>query len=384
MTHLARFFFTVLALAPGMLGAQAASGPPAGAGQLLSQAPLAGAPSGASAWRIRYRSIAEDGVPVEVGGLVIVPAGPPPEGGRHIVAWAHATSGVAEICAPSDHDDRFEQIAGLTEMLRAGDVVTATDYQGLGTPGPSPYLVGVSTGRAVLDSVRAARALPEAGAGTRYAIWGMSQGAHAALWAGQLAPAYMPELQLVGVAAAAPPTDLVEGYDRISNPAVRALMTGYLAQTWSQIYGLDPATFANAGGRLIMDQMAKACVRFDAVTSVTDVGLLVLTGQLPHRIAAPWIDPLARNSVKPVRAPEPLLIAQGGDDSVVIPGVTRSFAEQSCRAGSNLHYLAIAGVGHLATAKRSAGEVTAWIADRFAGRPPVSDCDKLLGGANGR
>jgi len=39
------------------------------------------------------------------------------------------------------------------------DTVVFTDYPGLGTPGPHPYLVGESEGRAVLDSIRATRQL---------------------------------------------------------------------------------------------------------------------------------------------------------------------------------------------------------------------------------
>ena len=53
---------------------------------------------------------------------------------------------------------------GLRDMVDRGYVVAATDYPGLGTPGPHPYLVGVSEARAVVDSVRAARTMPQAGA----------------------------------------------------------------------------------------------------------------------------------------------------------------------------------------------------------------------------
>ena len=41
-----------------------------------------------------------------------------------------------------------------------GYAIAATDYPGLGTPGPHPYLVGDSEARAVIDSVRAARSFP--------------------------------------------------------------------------------------------------------------------------------------------------------------------------------------------------------------------------------
>jgi alpha-beta hydrolase superfamily lysophospholipase len=88
----------------------------------------------------------------------------------------------------------FDSIQGLNEMLQQGYVVAATDYPGLGTSGPHPYLVGLSEGRAALDSVRAARSM--AGSDSAFAVWGHSQGGHAALYAGILAANYAPELKL--------------------------------------------------------------------------------------------------------------------------------------------------------------------------------------------
>ena len=71
-----------------------------------------------------------------------------------------------------------------------------------------PYLVGDSEGRATLDAARAAVNLPQASASKNVAVWGWSQGGQGALFAGQLAPIYAPELKLVGVAAAAPAGEL--------------------------------------------------------------------------------------------------------------------------------------------------------------------------------
>ena len=65
----------------------------------------------------------------------------------------------------------------------------------MGPPGPHPYLVGTSEGMNALDSVRAARNLPEAGAGSDFAVWGHSQGGHASLFTGHLAASYAPDAQ---------------------------------------------------------------------------------------------------------------------------------------------------------------------------------------------
>jgi acetyl esterase/lipase len=72
-------------------------------------------------------------------------------------------------------------------MIRRGYIVTATDYPGLGTAGPHPYLVGISEGRAVLDSVRSARNLTQGEAQKRFAVWGHSQGGQAVLYAAVIA-----------------------------------------------------------------------------------------------------------------------------------------------------------------------------------------------------
>ena len=89
-------------------------------------------------------------------------------------------------------------------------IVAATDYQGLGTPGSSPYLVGHSEAQGVLDAARAARNLVGDAASNTVVVLGYSQGGQAALFAGQIAQSYAPELYLAGVAAVAPVTSLTE------------------------------------------------------------------------------------------------------------------------------------------------------------------------------
>jgi hypothetical protein len=106
------------------------------------------------------------GEPIAVSGVVIVPDGPAPAGGRPTVAWAHPTTGIENQCAPSRAQVFFRSIQGLQDMLSRGYVVTATDYPGLGTPEIHPYLVGVSEARAVIGrySGRSERPVPCRGA----------------------------------------------------------------------------------------------------------------------------------------------------------------------------------------------------------------------------
>ena len=97
----------------------------------------------------------------------------------------------------------------LNAWLRAGYAVMRTDYQGLGTPGKHPYLIGAAEGRSVLDIVTAARQLDPKIA-KRYLISGHSQGGQAALFAAGLASSWQPKLRLRGTVAFAPASHILE------------------------------------------------------------------------------------------------------------------------------------------------------------------------------
>ncbi|MGI8938890.1 MAG: lipase family protein [Iamia sp.] len=161
----------------------------------------------ARTWTVMYLSESLAGEAIAVTGQVVVPAGPAPDGGRTTLAVAHGTTGIADECAPSKNGGGAElQIA--TPVVAQGWIVAVTDYEGLGSPGRHPYLVGESEGRSVIDSVLAAGALPDADQGDQVAIAGYSQGGHGALWAGEVAEDWAPDLDVVGTFAGAPATEV--------------------------------------------------------------------------------------------------------------------------------------------------------------------------------
>ncbi len=347
------------------------------AGDIVSSTPIAGAPDGASAYRIRYRSADKDGRPIVVTGAVIVPAGPAPAGGRPVVAWAHGASGVAPGCGLSDKSGLFDQIAGLRSLLGAGYVVTAPDYQGLPDGGQHPFLVGSASAHTVLDSVRAARALPGSRASSRFALWGESQGAFSVLWAGKLAARYAPDLNLVGVAAAAPPTDLKANLTGGTNAAVRAFLTAYAAESWSKVYGVPLTTVVRPATATLIGKIARNCVTLDGFKLRTKIGMLRLAHQLRNvdLAASPrWAALMRENSVTPGGLTMPLFVAQGSADVIVAPAVTRAFVDRLCANRATVRFYPIDKGDHVSVGKTAAGEVTRWMADRFAGRPAPSSC----------
>ena len=350
-------------------------------GSLIRSEPLPGAPGNARAYRMLYRSLSLDGKPIAVSGVAVVPAGTAPRGGRPVVAWAHPTTGVQPQCAPSLSGGVFETIQGLRAMLARGYIVTATDYPGLGTPGPHPYLVGASAGRSVVDSVRAVQQLPDAAASRSFAVWGHSQGGHAALFTGLLARSLAPELKLVGVAAAAPATELGTLLaDDIDTDGGRNL-TAMTLWSWSRVYGAPMAQIVNEQAVPIVNDLAADCVE-----SLRDVVLrLWPTRQLERRFLTdqnfgtrePWRALLARNTPGVTPRGVPVYIAQGTSDTLVRPQVTRAYAQTLCRAGRAVQFDALQGIGHLPAAIDSAATAVAWMEQRFRGEPAPNNCASL-------
>ncbi len=348
-------------------------------GDVLRSEPVADGPEGARSWRILYRSTGMQGEPVAVSAMLVVPDGPAPQGGRGVVAWAHPTTGVVQDCAPSLQPTWKKTIPGLDEMVRAGWVVVATDYPGLGTPGVHPYLVGASEARAVVDSVRAARNVKEAGAGDRYVAWGHSQGGQAALFTGQLSATLAPELTLLGVAAAAPATDLARLLAMDLDTKLGKVLASEAVWSWSKVYGTPMAKVLYPQAVPVVEKVAADCIQglSEGLVAFSDT-LPLRDGFLTVKLAAvePWATILKENSPGAARIPVPVLLSQGTSDEVVHHQITALYGGDLCAQGTAVRYLSIPDETHMRVAFHSATKTVAWMADRFAGKPAPDECVK--------
>ena len=351
------------------------AGPP---GTLIRSEPMAFAPDFAQAYRVLYRSRGMRGEPIAVSGVIIVPPGPAPEGGRPIVAWAHPTTGVVPHCAPSLAIFVFQQMSGLRRLIEQGAVVAATDYPGLGTPGPHPYLVGDSEARAVIDSVRAARSFPGLENSTRYAVWGHSQGGQAVLFAGMIAKAYAPELQLVGVAAAAPATDLAALMTADLNTAGGRNLTAMTIWSWARVFGAPIKAVIEPLALPVVDALANQCIEgaFDLYIREklsAPLAKVFLSVKNPATIE-PWKALLAQNTAGDLPPDVPVFLSQGSADGLVLPRVTQAYKERLCKNGSKVKMLVMPGVSHGFIGYDSANAAADWMAERFKGAALPSDC----------
>ncbi|MBJ7470467.1 MAG: hypothetical protein JHD16_04165 [Solirubrobacteraceae bacterium] len=174
----------------------------------------------ATAKRVIYRSVAIDGTANVDSATVFTPAGAPPAGGWKVVSWNHVTTGGADLCAPSratanlpgtsTANPEYERLTRSDELiaglLNRGLVVVRVDYEGIGTPGPHPYLIDRSLARTNVNAVRATRELVPSTT-TEWAVAGQSEGGIAALSTSKYAPTYAPELTLKATLSATPPVD---------------------------------------------------------------------------------------------------------------------------------------------------------------------------------
>ena len=350
-------------------------------GAILNVWPLiGGSPDGGEAFRILYQSTGLNGQPIEVSGAIYIPPGAPPAGGRNVIAYAHPTTGVVEKCAPSLMPDNAGLIWGLKSMLAKGHIVVATDYPGLGTPGIHPYLIGVSEGRAVLDSVRAAIALPRSGASNRFVVWGHSQGGHAALYTGELAKSYAPELKLFGVAAAAPATYLAELFDADKSSAAGKELTAMAIYSWSNLYKDPASSLVEPGATNVYEAMAHDCIESVADFEALDKAEKPLTHEKflkanPAK-TEPWSGIMKRNSPGGAPAGAPVFLAQGTADTIVRPYITKQFGNVLCKQGTKVMLVEMPGVTHTFAAKESVATALKWMDDRFRGAPPPSSCGR--------
>jgi len=340
---------------------------------------IGGAPADAKAFRVIYRSTGVNGEPIAVSGTVIYPDGPARREGRDVIAWAHYTTGVAQRCAPTLLPNLSGTIAGLEEMLKRGYIVVATDYEGLGLPGVHAYLVGVSEAHSVLDSVRAARNLSNAHATNRFIVWGHSQGGHASLFSGELAAKYAPELKLVGIAAAAPATNLVDLFKSQKGSIAGNGLTAMALLSWSKTYKLPLDSVLEDGAGRSFEKVAGSCIQ-----SISQMlKLLQLAKPLkkaflkadPTTVPA-WRELMETNSPGKVPLGVPVFIAQGTGDVTVNPDITVRFAKHLCASGTPVVMKLMKGVSHSFAAEKSAYAAVTWMSDRFKGRPAPSDCNK--------
>lgn len=387
-------------------------------GQVLAREQVETPIPGAVAWRIAYVSSDMADKKTIATGLVVAPMGEAPKEGRPVMSWAHGTTGTAQNCGPSQVvnpvvplNEYFLPsgnswtdygVPALAEFIKAGYVVVATDYQGLGGGGRHQYQLAETQARDAIDAIRAAGSMKETGAGLKAIIYGWSQGAGAAIAAAS-SPDYITRkgtafdgVKLVGTVAMAPPdfrtlappgsltdvnaaamvTGVAKSFSNSVNNFNHFAMTLWAAQAaYPEKLELTDV-FTEDGAKFVDEIMSNKCVHAasDAITySYGDQ----FTGLLrPDTVnASGWAQTLIDSAGPDVKPMAPVIIFWGTKDTVVPPIMHKAYREHMCMLGGNVTRVQLAGeLTHFATPAASEPLYLPWIADRLAGKPAPDGC----------
>jgi pimeloyl-ACP methyl ester carboxylesterase len=348
---------------------------------LRSETFLRHVPEGAMAWRFLYGTTRFDNSPAIASAILIVPE-TMPQTPKPVIAWAHGTTGIMSGCAPSVMRNPFANVPALEPLLDQGWAYVASDYAGLGTSGHHAYLVGEDAARQVLDAVQAARQISDVKLESRAVVWGHSQGGNTALWTARIAKDYAPKIDILGIAALAPASDLNELIERVQGTMFGEIVSSYLIHAYEQAYpdiaAKDYLTFTTS---LVTRDIASRCAgEWGTLLSAGETLLLPKAGIFARDPATgPLGERLIQNSPREPFS-IPLLIAQGDRDDLVLPEVQSVYAHQMCASGQAIDYRVYGERDHLSLVAEGSpleADLIAWTVDRFMGKPWLNTCGEM-------
>ena len=353
---------------------------PAKAGELLRQESLepkllldnAGAGT-----RVLYSSESFSGDNTPVSGAVFIPQGEPPKEGWPVLAWAHGTVGVADVCAPSFNGRSPRDVSYLNSWLAAGYAIVATDYEGLGTRGTHPYLHCRSEANGTIDAVTAAHqlGLPLS---KRWMVTGQSQGGQAALCTGAYAGQQDSDLEFLGTLATAPGVNFMQrfryGKAEDANPFIGiALLLGRGFETYEPSF--DRHVAFTEPSLALMPYTDQTCIH-----ELIGLGYKasLTSGQSMKFIPfseTPGVAAAATKMEIPLTGwQQPVYIAQGTADELVRYQDVYDFANDLCKQGVNVRINVFENADHSGPMNQGVASFKAWAADRFTGKKAVDNC----------
>jgi len=372
---------------------------------------------GVNVWKIAYVSSDVQERKTLVTGIVAAPVNNGSLADRPIVAWAHGTTGTAQTCGPSQVLNPAQPLNqyfmltgnswtdfGLPAMetfIKAGYVIVATDYQGLGGGGKHQYAVAATQARDIINSIRAASLLPEAHAGSKAVVYGWSQGGGATIAAAGLTDYLHKQgsardgIELLGFVALAPydvaltfppgeltAADATKYLQKLSDSFSTNVFnfTHYAQNLWGMTAAFPELKlndiFTDEGAKVADQIFSRKCMHVASDTfnyTYHDNYKTLLRSDIKNATA--WVVANKKGSVLPVKPMAPVIIYFGNQDTTVPPIMGKLYYEQMCKLGGNITRIQLPGnQNHFSTPASAEPFYTQWIADRFSGKAAVNGC----------
>ena len=355
---------------------------------------LAGNPTPILAEQLLYRTTDQRGRPSVTVTTVLVPTSTPVL--PRIVEYLSFYDGLASQCDPSftlaggdSGDATYQQEADQEELLiiwylSQGDIVTVPDFEGTGLH----WMAGRESGTSSLDAIRATESYLGVGAETKVGLSGYSGGSVAADWASELAPAYAPELDIVGVAEGGMPANYVHHFAYMNgtaeySPAIPGELLGL-----ARAYGVDLTEYLSPFGRQVVDDVGGGCIasKFGKYPGLTIADIMLPAYQDLFAVE-PFSSILREQTMGTAKTHPavPLLMAignvDGTGDGAMVAADVKALATKYCGEGVPVDYQEYQGADHISAAAIFDPQTGPFLQARLAGIPFIGDCSVIAGGA---
>ncbi len=312
-------------------------------------------------YKVLYLSKNVKDDPIAVSGLIWVPDNVAND--SPVLTYAHGTTGLGDQCAPSKSNGAGEAADIAKDFTRDGFIVAATDYEGLGTPGVHPYVVGDSEGRGVLDIILAARNLTDTSGES--IIWGHSQGGGAALFAAELAPTYAPNANVVGAVAGAPAVEL----KLLTVALAKSPYFGYLFMASAGFKAaypdLDLSQLLTAEGIAAVESARTGCTEINDVVRGKDPAIYIAKDLASTEPLATYLE---ENTPGNRTTDVPIFVYHGEADKTIPVVGSKLYLDRACRTGGfSILRKTYPDVGHVDVIQAARSDITSWIDARLAG-----------------
>ena len=197
------------------------------------------------------------------------------------------------------------------------------------------------------------------------------------MFTGLSASSYAPDLELVGVAAAAPATDLIQLFKADHATESGRSLTSMVVYSWTNVFGLPLSDIVDMRAKARFEALAHDCIETvsEFFKESDDEHALEKTFLKIDPVSYPPVRELMQtNSPGALPSGMPVFIAQGTADDLVRPAITRAYISKLCGGGARVKFYSIPGGGHMWAGRDSADAAVDWIGERFRGARAPNDC----------
>jgi len=205
------------------------------------------------------------------------------------------------------------------------------------------------------------------------------------MWAGTIGPEYAPELNLVGVAGAAPAAPLRDLVDELWDTDIAWVIGSEVFISFPAVYpDLSLEAVGTSDALSGYQELSQRCL----IQGILDGEARSFFGEKffsknPNDDPA-WAAAIAEQSANPTPPEMPVLVVESVNDGVVVPPAIEAMERDWCAAGSTIEVTWLGPLRgkpettsletHMYEGSIGGAVATTWFEQRFAGEPALRTC----------